>query len=109
MQFLKNQQIQLEITDLNTDGDGIGKVNGFPFFVKDTVPGDVITATVMKVKKITAMPECKVFFHLRPTEWNRSAHSTRPAEGASFRRFPMRSRWSLRKKRSLITCSASEG
>ncbi len=50
-QFLKNQQIQLEITDLNTDGEGIGKVDGFPFFVKDTVPGDVITATVMKTKK----------------------------------------------------------
>ena len=51
MKFIKNQQIQLEITDLNTDGEGIGKVNGFPFFVKDAVPGDVVTATVMKVKK----------------------------------------------------------
>ncbi|MCD8380551.1 MAG: class I SAM-dependent RNA methyltransferase [Lachnospiraceae bacterium] len=51
MQFFKNQTIQLEITDLNTDGEGIGKVDGFPFFIKDTVPGDVVTATVMKMKK----------------------------------------------------------
>ncbi|MCD7751418.1 MAG: class I SAM-dependent RNA methyltransferase [Lachnospiraceae bacterium] len=51
MQFFKNQRIQLEITDLNTDGEGIGKVDGFPFFIKDTVPGDVVTATVMKTKK----------------------------------------------------------
>lgn len=50
-QFLKNQQIELEITDLNTDGEGIGKVDGFSFFVKDAVPGDVVVATVMKVKK----------------------------------------------------------
>ncbi|MCD8327169.1 MAG: 23S rRNA (uracil(1939)-C(5))-methyltransferase RlmD [Lachnospiraceae bacterium] len=51
MQFIKNQQIRLEITDLNTDGEGIGKVDGFPFFMKDAVPGDVVTATVMRVKK----------------------------------------------------------
>ncbi|MCD7805928.1 MAG: 23S rRNA (uracil(1939)-C(5))-methyltransferase RlmD, partial [Lachnospiraceae bacterium] len=51
MTFFKNQQIQIEITDLNTDGEGIGKVDDFPFFIKDTVPGDVVTATVMKTKK----------------------------------------------------------
>ncbi|SKB54617.1 23S rRNA (uracil1939-C5)-methyltransferase [Lachnospiraceae bacterium] len=51
MTFQKNQKIQLEITDLGNEGEGIGKIDGFPFFVKDTVVGDHVTATVMKVRK----------------------------------------------------------
>lgn len=49
--FQKNDEIELVIEDLSTDGEGIGKADGFTFFVKDTVPGDHITATVMKLKK----------------------------------------------------------
>ncbi len=51
MVFSKNQLITLDITDISHEGEGIGKVDGFPFFVKDTVPGDHITAKVMKTKK----------------------------------------------------------
>ncbi len=51
MTFQKNQRIQLEITDLGNEGEGIGKLDGFPFFIKDTVVGDVVTAQVMKVRK----------------------------------------------------------
>ena len=51
MNFVKNQVVTLDITDLSHDGEGIGKVEGFTFFVKDTVPGDKVTAKVMKTKK----------------------------------------------------------
>lgn len=51
MNFIKNQLITLEITDVSHDGEGIGKVEGFTFFVKDTIPGDQVTAKVMKTKK----------------------------------------------------------
>ena len=51
MIFNKNQMITLEITDVSHEGEGVGKVDGFTFFVKDTVPGDVVTAKVMKTKK----------------------------------------------------------
>lgn len=51
MNFSKNQIITLDITDISHEGEGIGKVDGFTFFVKDTVPGDVVTAKVMKTKK----------------------------------------------------------
>ena len=44
MDFQKNQTIRLEITDLGNEGEGIGKIDGFPFFVKDGVVGDIITA-----------------------------------------------------------------
>ncbi len=51
MNFIKNQLITLEITDVSHDGEGIGKADGFTFFVKDAIPGDKVTAKVMKTKK----------------------------------------------------------
>ena len=47
----KNELVELEITDFGNDGEGIGKADGFAFFVKDTVPGDRVKALVMKRKK----------------------------------------------------------
>ncbi len=49
--YNKNQLIRVEITDIGTDGEGIGKIGGFTFFIKDTVIGDVVEAKVMKAKK----------------------------------------------------------
>ncbi len=49
--YSKNQIIQVNIVDLSHDGEGIGKNDAFTWFIKDTVPGDVVEASVMKVKK----------------------------------------------------------
>lgn len=48
--FAKNEEIVLEITDMGNEGEGIGKLDGYPFFVKDAIPGDVIRAGVLKAK-----------------------------------------------------------
>lgn len=47
----KNDTFELEITDITNDGEGVGKQDSFVWFVKDALPGDVITASVMKLKK----------------------------------------------------------
>lgn len=47
----KNDTIQLKIEDMGVNGEGIGKLDGFTFFVKDAVVGDTIEAKVMKLKK----------------------------------------------------------
>ena len=49
--FSKNQTIEVKIVDISHEGEGIGKSNAFTWFIKDTVPGDVVEASVMKVKK----------------------------------------------------------
>lgn len=49
--YEKNQMIRVEITDMGTEGEGIGKIDGFPFFIKDALIGDVVEAKVMKAKK----------------------------------------------------------
>ena len=47
----KNQVIEIEITDFTREGEGIGRFEGIPFFVKDAVIGDLVRAGVTKVKK----------------------------------------------------------
>ena len=47
----KNEITVIEIEDIGVNGEGIGKANGYPLFVKDAVMGDVIEAKVTKEKK----------------------------------------------------------
>ena len=52
--FKKNDLLTVTIEDLGHDGEGIGKVDGFPLFVKDAVIGDVVSVKIMKSKKTYA-------------------------------------------------------
>lgn len=47
----KNDRFQVMIEDLSEAGEGIGKTDGFIWFIKDTVIGDQVEAKAMKVKK----------------------------------------------------------
>ncbi len=47
----KNQEFTIKIEDMNEEGAGIGRLDGFIWFVKDAVIGDVIRARAMKRKK----------------------------------------------------------
>lgn len=51
MNYKKDDIIILTIESMGTEGEGIGKADGFPFFIKDTVKGDTVKAKVIKVKK----------------------------------------------------------
>lgn len=51
MEYTKNEMVKLTIEDIGVDGEGIGKIDGYTFFVKDAVIGDVVEAKVMKAKK----------------------------------------------------------
>ena len=48
---VKNDRVVLEITDIGVEGEGIGKVNGFPLFVKDAIVGDMVEARITRAKK----------------------------------------------------------
>lgn len=49
--FRKNEIIELNITALTSDGDGVGRAGELVFFVPNTAVGDTIRARVLKVKK----------------------------------------------------------
>lgn len=51
MEFKKNDVLTVEIEDMGTEGQGIGKVQGYTIFVKDAVIGDVAEVKLMKLKK----------------------------------------------------------
>lgn len=49
--MVKNEIIELEIIDLASDGNGIGRVNGCAVFVPFTVPGDRVRVKIAKLQK----------------------------------------------------------
>lgn len=49
--YQKNEIIELNITSLTSDGDGVGRAGEMVFFVPNTAVGDTIRAKVLKVKK----------------------------------------------------------
>ena len=38
----KNDELELDITDLGSTGEGIGKIDGYTLFVKDALIGDKV-------------------------------------------------------------------
>lgn len=72
----KNKRYTLEITDVASDGNGVGAVDGFSVFVPMTAPGDVCEVLIVKVlsryaigrlmdikepSPVRTKPECGVF------------------------------------------------
>ena len=51
MEIKKNDKFVITIEDMSEDGAGIGKLDGYIWFVKDALIGDVIEVSAMKMKK----------------------------------------------------------
>ena len=47
----KGEKIKINITGLSHDGSGVGKIDGFTFFVPETTPGDTVEAQVISIQK----------------------------------------------------------
>src|SRR5680860_1644219 len=74
----KHETLDLQVSNLAYGGKGIARREGFVFFVAGAVPGDVVRATVTKVKKnyaearleeiLEPSPEPVSYTHLRAHE-----------------------------------------
>ena len=42
----------IKIEDISSDGDGIGRYEGMAVFVDGAVPGDIVSAEVVKLKSV---------------------------------------------------------
>lgn len=49
--YKKNDHVTVTIEDIGSEGEGIGRVDGFTLFVKDAVVGDTVEAKILKSKK----------------------------------------------------------
>ena len=47
----KNEIVEIEITDVTTEGNGVGRYDGMAVFVPETAVGDIIEAKITKVMK----------------------------------------------------------
>lgn len=47
----KNQEVELMIEDLSSNGEGIGRIQGYALFVKDALVGEKVKVKIMKMKK----------------------------------------------------------
>ena len=45
----KNKHYNMEITDVSSDGNGVGQIDGFTVFVPMTVTGDTVEIVGVKV------------------------------------------------------------
>ena len=50
MPYNKNDIVTVTIEDIGSEGEGIGKIDGFTLFIKDAVIGDEVVAKIMKAK-----------------------------------------------------------
>ena len=94
----KNDVLTIRIEDMGVDGEGIGKVDNIPLFVKDALIGDVVSVKIMKMKKNYGY--ARLLEILEPS--NHRASFTAPAVAARFRRFPMKNSWNSNNGRSEI-------
>lgn len=51
MNIKKNDVFEVIIEDMSESGEGVGKLDGYIWFIKDAVIGDLIEAKAMKMKK----------------------------------------------------------
>ncbi|MBO5326055.1 MAG: 23S rRNA (uracil(1939)-C(5))-methyltransferase RlmD [Lachnospiraceae bacterium] len=49
--YKKGDILTVAIDDIDTEGQGIGKADGYTLFVKDALVGDVVKVKIMKAKK----------------------------------------------------------
>ena len=49
--YQKNQRLVGEVHDLTHEGQGVVKIDGYPFFVEGTIPGEIVEIQVTKVGK----------------------------------------------------------
>lgn len=47
----KNQKVELQFEDLTHEGNGVGKIDGYPLFVPNVLPGERAVVKIVKVNK----------------------------------------------------------
>lgn len=62
----KNQELTVDIIDLTHEGMGIAKVDGYPLFIENALPGEKVTIHVLKVGNKFGFAKVKDFLRKSP-------------------------------------------
>ncbi len=75
---------ELEIEALSSDGTGIAKIDGYPVFIKDALPGDKVTAKIIKAKKDLAFGRLLYIEEDSPDRVTPRCDKARPCGGCTL-------------------------
>lgn len=81
----KNDDINLNIEAMTSEGSAIGHYDGFAVFVRGAVPGDVIVAHIIKVSKRYAIATVKDIITHSPSRIESNCPVSKKCGGCSFR------------------------
>lgn len=62
----KNDEVTLDIIGMNHDGEGVGRADGYTLFVPGALPGEKISARVLKTKKQYGYAKMQTLFEASP-------------------------------------------
>lgn len=85
LSLCKNQDIQLHIDGVTSEGSGVGRFDGMAVFVAGAAAGDTVTAHIIKVKKTYAVGIVKDIVVPSPDRTDIDCPSFRSCGGCSFR------------------------
>ena len=83
----KNDIIELEITDITNEGNGVGRYDKIAVFVPMTAVGDIISCRIVKVKKTFCYGIAEKILKPSETRINEDCPVCRKCGGCSFRHF----------------------
>ena len=81
----KNDEIELNITAMSSDGVGIGRFDGMAVFVDNTAVGDTVKAHIIKVKSRYAIAIPTKIINPSPDRKEQSCPSFKSCGGCSYR------------------------
>lgn len=84
MEYKKNVCVTVAIEDMSSDGEGVGKADGFTLFVKDAVIGDVAEVKILKAKKHYAYARLEKLIKPSPHRVDPVCPTYRPCGGCQL-------------------------
>lgn len=85
VELSKNDNIELNIDALTSEGSGVGRYNGLAVFVRGTVPGDKIIAHIIKRSKNYAIGIIDKIISSSPSRIESDCPYSKKCGGCSFR------------------------
>ncbi len=85
VELSKNDNIELNIDALTSEGSGVGRYNGLAVFVNDTVPGDRIIAHIIKRSKNYAVGKVDKVISPSSSRIESDCPHSKKCGGCSFR------------------------
>ncbi|MDQ5984136.1 MAG: 23S rRNA (uracil-C(5))-methyltransferase RlmCD [Eubacteriales bacterium SKADARSKE-1] len=99
MNIKKNDILKLEIVDLTSDGNGVGKLNGIPIFVPNIAVGDKLLARILKVKSNHAYGKIEELLSSSPHRIEVDCKNYLQCGGCAFRHITYQAELSAKEQR----------